>query len=218
VFATPRANAHDWQWRLLYVGRPHPDKGVEDAVRSLERMPENATLTFAGNWYPRDEAALAQSVDRLGLAERVRILPRLPREEIAQLYRSSDVLLFPVRWEEPWGLVPLEAMACGCPVIATARGGSAEYMQDGENCLVVPVADPSSLAGAVARLASDGKLRERLRRGGSLTASRHGEEAFNRAVEAHLLEAVQRGPARTSVTAGPRRAAGAEPTAGSLRS
>jgi glycosyltransferase involved in cell wall biosynthesis len=200
------------------VGRPHPDKGVEDAVRSLERMPENATLTFAGNWYPREEAALAQSIDRFGLAERVTVLPRLPREEIAELYRASDVLLFPVRWEEPWGLVPLEAMACGCPVIATARGGSAEYLQDRENCLVVPTADPSSLAGAVARLAEDVELRERLRSGGSRTASRHGEETFNRAVEAHLLDTVQRGPARASVTAGPRRADGAEATAGTRRS
>jgi glycogen(starch) synthase len=174
-----------WRGRLLYVGRLHPDKGIQDAVEALTRLP-GATLTFAGTWDPRDEASLERQVQALGLGARVTMLGHRPPAEVARLYRSHDALLFPVRWDEPWGLVPLEAMGCGCPVIATGRGGSAEYLRDGENCLLVPAADPEALAGAVGRLADDPALRERLRTGGLATAPRHTELIFNAQVEAHL--------------------------------
>ena len=92
-------------------------------------------------------------------------------------------MVFPVRWEEPWGLVPLEAMAKGRPVLATGRGGSAEYLRDGENCLLFEADDSSALARALHRLASDPALRARLRAGGLETAPRHTEALFNQAVE-----------------------------------
>jgi glycosyltransferase involved in cell wall biosynthesis len=107
---------------------------------------------------------------------------------VKKLYRSHDALLFPVRWDEPWGLVPLEAMASGMPVIATGRGGSGEYLRDGENSLIVPAEDPAALAAAVERLAADPDLRRRLRAGGLETAPRHTEPIFNAAVERHLLD------------------------------
>jgi glycosyltransferase involved in cell wall biosynthesis len=90
--------------------------------------------------------------------------------------------VFPVRWEEPWGLVPLEAMARGRPVAATGRGGSGEYLRDGENALLFEAGDPAGLARAVARLAEDPALRERLREAGLETAPRHTEVQFNAAV------------------------------------
>ena len=98
--------------------------------------------------------------------------------------------LFPVRWDEPWGLVPLEAMARGRPVIATGRGGSAEYLRDGENCLLFPAGEAGALAGAVERLAADAALRARLREGGLRTAPLHTERVLDEAVEHELLEAV----------------------------
>jgi glycosyltransferase involved in cell wall biosynthesis len=75
-------------------------------------------------------------------------------------------------------------------VIATGRGGSGEYLADGENCVLVPAEDPSALAAAVGRLADDPDLRRRLRAGGTETAPRHTEPLFNAAVERHLAEAV----------------------------
>jgi glycosyltransferase involved in cell wall biosynthesis len=197
---TASALPHPWQWRLLDVGRLHPDKGIEEAVRSLTTLPDEATLTFAGSWDPREESALEKLIDELGVSARVRALGRLPPEQVAELYRTSDALLFPVRWEEPWGLVPLEAMASGCLVLATGRGGSGEYLRDGENCLLVPVRDPAALAAAVRRLSEDPELRERLRSGGSLTASQHSEEVFNQSVEAQLEEARQRRTAGAAAT------------------
>jgi glycosyltransferase involved in cell wall biosynthesis len=181
------AEARSWRGRLLFVGRLHPDKGIHDAVRALAELPE-MTLTFAGSWDPREERALAALVAELGLEDRVTMRGRLERPELRALYRDSDALLFPGRWNEPWGLVPLEAMASGCPVVATARGGSAEYLVDGDNALVVPAEDPGALAAAVRRLCADAALRDRLRAGGARTAPLHTEPRFNAEVERHLLE------------------------------
>jgi len=92
-------------------------------------------------------------------------------------------------WEEPWGLVPLEAMARGRPVVATGRGGSREYLRDGENCLLFAAGSAPSLAAALRRLAEDPGLRARLRDGGLATAPRHTEPVFNAAVEAAVAAA-----------------------------
>ena len=98
-------------------------------------------------------------------------------------------MLFPVRWAEPWGLVPLEAMTVGTPVVASGRGGSGEYLRDGQNALVCEP-EPEALAGAVQRLAGDAALRARLRDGGFQTAAPFTEQAYNEAIEAALAEAV----------------------------
>lgn len=187
TFSSP-GPSHPWEWRLLYVGRLHPDKGIEDTVRCLAHLPDQASLTMVGSWDPRDEADLDRLIDGLGIRSRVQRLGHQPAERVAELYRSSDALLSPARWEEPWGLVPLEAMGCGCPVVATGRGGGGEYLRDGENSLLVRVGDPAGLAQALRRLADDPAMRLRLRQGGLGTAARYPEEGFNTAVEHHLQE------------------------------
>src|ERR1051325_10801161 len=96
-----------------------------------------------------------------GLTDRV-AFDVVDRSELASRYRDSDVFVFPTIWEEPFGLVPLEAMACGTPVIATGTGGSGEFLVEGYNCLLVPPGDAHALAAAVRRLAEDGELRARL--------------------------------------------------------
>src|SRR5204862_2790770 len=88
------------------------------------------------------------------------------RDEIADAYEQADAVIFPVRWEEPWGLVPLEAMGKGRPVAATGRGGSAGYLVDGENCVLFQADDARGVADALRRLASDSGLRDRLYEGG----------------------------------------------------
>jgi hypothetical protein len=111
---------------------------------------------------------------------------------VPESYASADVVLFPVLWEEPWGLVPLEAMASGRPVVASlAGGGAAEYLRDGENCLQFPPDDPSALAATVTRVAEDAELRTRLVTAGGKTAARFTEQAFYEAVERELEQAVR---------------------------
>jgi glycogen(starch) synthase len=177
-----------WEWRLLYVGRIDERKGTATAVRALVELPEQATLTVVGDGDAAHLRELRVLADRLGAGPRVRFEPARPRAELPAVYDAHDATVFPVTWEEPWGLVPLEAMARGRPVAATGRGGSGEYLLDGENCVLFEAGVAGSLASAIRRLAADQELRDRLREHGLATASRHTEARFNSAVEAALRE------------------------------
>jgi glycosyltransferase involved in cell wall biosynthesis len=178
----PAPERPEWGGRLLYVGRIDERKGIETAVRALEHLP-GATLTVVGSG---DEAYLGRLralVRDTGAGDRVEFRDAAPREELPAVYAGADVVVFPVLWEEPWGLVPLEAMAVGVPVVATGRGGSGEFLRDGQNCLVYePAEDPATLARAVTRLAEDRELRDRLRTEGQATANQHDQASFTRAV------------------------------------
>jgi glycosyltransferase involved in cell wall biosynthesis len=172
-----------WRWRLLYVGRIDRRKGIDLAVEALAALPTEATLTIAGSGDDAYRTELETLAGSLGLSDRVVFTSR-PRSELRELYADADAIVFPVRWHEPWGLVPLEAMMVGRPVVATGLGGSGEYLSDGENCLIF---DPESGAGQLAErlraLAADEKLRARLREGGLATAARFGEDDFSEAFE-----------------------------------
>jgi glycosyltransferase involved in cell wall biosynthesis len=176
------APPREWSWSLLYVGRLDERKGVDTAVASLQHLPWEAVLTLVGGWDEREEARLRSLASGLGVAERVRFAGQRSRSEVRAAYADADVVVFPVVWEEPWGLVPLEAMARGRPVVATGRGGSGEYLRDGDNALLFEAGDAAALADAVRRLESDPALRERLVRGGLETAPLHTEDVFNEAV------------------------------------
>ena len=168
-----------WRWRLLLPGRIDARKGHRTAVAALAHLPGEATLTVAG----AGEEALAAE---LAEPPRVRLTGALAPDALAAAYADADAVLFPSEWEEPWGLVPLEAMAVGRPVVATGTGGSGEYLRAGRNCLLHPVGDAAALADAVRRLAGDEALRARLREGGLATAGRHTLSAFvDRVCAAH---------------------------------
>jgi len=172
----------EWAWRLAYVGRIDPRKGIDVAILALEMLPPEATLRVVGPGDERHLAELRELAAGRGMGARVQF-DRVPREALPDVYAATDAILFPVQWPEPWGLVPLEAMAVGRPVVATGRGGSGEYLADGENCLIYePADDPIALAEAVRRLAAQPDLRDRVRAGGRETAARFSEEGFNRAV------------------------------------
>ena len=166
--STPRP----WRWRLLFVGRLCPAKGVQDAIAALAFLPRAATLEIAGRGDPATRHQLDELARRMGVAERVVFSAETERSRLAHRYRDADVVVFPSRWPEPFGLVPLEAMACGTPVVATGTGGSGEYLSHEGNSLLVRPADPPALATAVSRLAGDPGLRARLVREGLATAAR----------------------------------------------
>jgi glycogen(starch) synthase len=178
-----------WGWRLLYVGRLDPRKGVDTAVEALALLPADARLHLIGGWARTEEERLRSLGRERGVDGKLSFGGQRDRADIVAAYGEADAVIFPVRWEEPWGLVPLESMARGRPVVATGRGGSAEYLRDGENCLLFEAGDPATLAAAIERLAKDPDLRARLRVGGLETAPRHTEAVLNEAVERELLEA-----------------------------
>ena len=142
-----------------------------------------------GGWNEAEERRLRELAEQHGVAARVRFAGQLSRGEVREAYAGADAVVFPVRWEEPWGLVPLEAMARGRPVVATGRGGSGEYLRDGENALLFEAGDAEALARVVTRLAGSADLRARLREVGLGTARLHTEDHFNEAVLRELSAA-----------------------------
>jgi glycosyltransferase involved in cell wall biosynthesis len=167
---------------LLCAGRIDPRKGIATAIRALAELPSEATLSVVGDGDPAELDRLRALALELSLGDRVSFETR-PHEEMPDAYAAADCILFPVEWDEPWGLVPLEGMAVGRPVVATGAGGSAEYLVDGANCLLFDPGDARSLAAAVRCLAEDQALRDQLRAAGDETAARYGEAAFNQGVE-----------------------------------
>ncbi len=165
----PATPAPAWRGELLALGRVEERKGVADAITAL---PDGMRLTVAG---PADPSHLPEL---RSLAAGRAVAFTGATGDPARALASADAVLFPVRWEEPWGLVPLEAMAVGRPVVATGTGGSAEYLRDGENCLLVPPGDPAALRAAVERLRGDRALRGHLVAGGRKTAARFTEAAW----------------------------------------
>jgi glycosyltransferase involved in cell wall biosynthesis len=186
----------NWGWRLLYVGRIDPRKGIDLAIAALARLPADASLTIAGTGDEKHRADLLALARSLGVADRVAFTSR-PQKQLRELYARSDAVVFPVRWREPWGLVPLEAMSVGRPVVATGLGGSGEYLRDRKNCLTFDAAEgAAALAARVRELATDPALRSRLREGGFATADRFGEHDFSRAFEQLLGRSTESRPRR----------------------
>lgn len=180
----PRA----WRGNVLSVGRIDPRKGIDTAIAALTELPD-MRLRIAGEGDDRTLAALRDQAERQGVAGRVEFLGFRDGPALDALYDEADAVVFPVTWDEPWGLVPIEAMAHGVPVVATGRGGSSEYLRDGENALLHEAGDPSSLAAALRRLAADPALRERLRAGGAATAPLHTARRFDERIERELIAA-----------------------------
>ncbi|MGH9137819.1 MAG: glycosyltransferase family 4 protein [Acidimicrobiales bacterium] len=169
VFSGTRHDpASPWRGRLLFVGRLDPRKGLGTLLRALPLLPD-ATLAVHG---PGSDAELARwrgEATSLGVADRV-TFATTDRSDLPAVYAEADACVFPSEWDEPFGLVPVESMACAAPVVATGAGGSAEFLVDGENCLLYPAGDPAALADAVKRLAGDRDLRAHLAEHGLATA------------------------------------------------
>ncbi|MGH4007419.1 MAG: glycosyltransferase [Pseudonocardiaceae bacterium] len=151
----PRAS-RDGRYRILSLGRLVPRKGVETTIRALPGVPD-AELVIAGGGDATTEAErarLAAIAQECGVRERVRLVGRIPRQDVPALLRSADVVVS-VPWYEPFGMVPLEATACGVPVVASAVGGHLDTIVDGRTGALVPPRDAGALAHRVRELLAD---------------------------------------------------------------
>lgn len=158
--------------RLLYIGQLVPHKGVHTLIEALKLLvnkygQDRVTLTIVGGTVlPDYERQLKDQVQTSGLAGRVHFFGPVPREAIPGIYQTHDILIVPSAWDEPFGLILLEAMATGLAVIGTGTGGSAEILQDQFNGLVFPREDAQACADCISRLLSKPGLFEQLRRQG----------------------------------------------------
>ncbi|SDK52765.1 Glycosyltransferase involved in cell wall bisynthesis [Nonomuraea maritima] len=131
---------------VLSIGRLVPRKGVDTVIRALRQVPD-AELVIAGGSRDDPEAVrLRELAEGHGIGERVHVIGAVPREHVPALMRAADVVVT-VPWYEPFGMVPLEAMACGVPVVASAVGG---HLDTVAGCgVLVPPRRPRALARAL---------------------------------------------------------------------
>ena len=163
---------------LLSVGRLVPRKGMDHLVQAMDvvtRTHPEVHLLIAGEGSLR--ATLAEMINTRGLASSVTLLGAVTDEALAELYALADIFALPNRQmpdgdTEGFGLVFLEANACGKPVIAGRSGGAMDAVADGVNGLTVDGADVSAIAAAIIRLLDDRALCESLAQGGLDVAGR----------------------------------------------
>ncbi|HJZ49319.1 MAG TPA: glycosyltransferase family 1 protein [Roseiflexaceae bacterium] len=148
---------HPDEFLALYVGRIAKEKGVERLRGPLDSLP-GVRLALVGGGPEMEQI-------RSFYAGRPTVFTGfLDGEELVSAFASADALLFPST-NETFGLVALEAMACGLPVIAGMSGGLVDILEDGVNALICDPEDPRSIAACLARLQHDSELRARLREG-----------------------------------------------------
>jgi D-inositol-3-phosphate glycosyltransferase len=170
----PAEPRRDGLRRLVVVSRLVERKGVGNVITALTEIP-NAELVIAGGpergrlWGDPEVRRLDRLARSRGVEERVEFRGRLERAEVPPLLRSADVVVT-VPWYEPFGIVPLEAMACGVPVVATAVGGMIDTVVDGVTGIHVPPRRPDLVAEAVRRLLADPALRATLGAAGTRRA------------------------------------------------
>ena len=173
--ADPRPGVGDGRrHRLVVVSRLVERKGVGNVVTALASVPGTELVVAGGPdaaELPADPQArrLQELARAAGVADRVHLRGRVGRPELPALLRSADVVVC-VPWYEPFGIVPLEAMACGVPVVATAVGGLVDTVVDGVTGVHVPPRRPDRLAAVLRDLVADPALRRRLGTAGARRA------------------------------------------------
>ena len=172
---------------VLCVARQYPRKRIVDlidAFATVSACEPRARLVVIGDG--PEHTTLSQRVRTLGLDGSVRLLGALPDDaEVRAWYGRASVFCLPSE-QEGFGIVFLEAMASGLPVVSTTAAAIPEVVPDGEVGLLVPPRDPAALAEALLRLLQDPALRARLRDAGRLHAGRYGWDR----VADRFLEAV----------------------------
>lgn len=148
--------------RLLFVGNCVRLKGLEHLIAALgllRDLPLRLEVVGDVSFEPRYYEKLLRQVNALGLGGRVTFHGALAHENLGAFYSRADIFTFPSLYEG-FGIVLAEAMHAGLPIVATRTGPAGEILREGENALIVPLADSAALAGAIRTLAADAGMRE----------------------------------------------------------
>lgn len=162
---------------VLFVGRIQPLKGVDIAVEMLAQLEAtSANLMIVGGASGREGRAevarINGIVDELGLRDRVQFVEPQPHFALSTFYRAADVVVMPSR-SESFGLVALEAAACGIPVVAASVGGLRTLVQDGVTGYLIEDRNPTDYARAVDAILGDSTHRASLAAAAAVKASRY---------------------------------------------
>ncbi len=167
----PRPDNAGGSARILVVAHLIPEKGVDHLLRGFARLSHPARLIVVGDGPQRAELwALATD---LGIGDRTELVGL--RDDVQAFLQQADVFVHPAVWAEAFGWTIAEAMATGCPVVASRTGGIPELIGDGETGLLVEPGNPEAIAAALRRLLSSPDLRQQL----AAAARRRVEERFS---------------------------------------
>lgn len=159
---------------ILQLGRMVPRKGVDNVVRALALLPKSmrARLLVVGGESAQGDEIATPEIGRLralarecGVAEHVRFTGHRQRKDLRAYYAAADAFVS-TPWYEPFGITPLEAMACGTPVVGSRVGGVQYSVEDGVTGFLVPPKDPAALAAQLVRLHDNPALTRALGRAG----------------------------------------------------
>lgn len=169
--ARKRIGLPEDEWIVLQLGRMVPRKGVETAIRGFARMVKEdqvaARMVIVGGNASVPDPDLTPEIGRLkkiaeeeGVCDRVLFTGRRGRQEIKHYFSAADVFIS-TPWYEPFGITPVESMACGTPVIGAEVGGIKYTVADGETGYLVPPEDAQAVAERLAELYQDGEKLKR---------------------------------------------------------
>jgi phosphatidyl-myo-inositol alpha-mannosyltransferase len=181
--AVPVARWQDGVKNVLFVGRLEPRKGIIEllkAYRILRKAGCDCRLLVVGSGPLEREARRYVATRRLGDVE---FLGRVSDDEKAQLFKTADVYVAPATGRESFGIVLLEAMAAGAPIVASDIHGYKGVVRRGEQALLVPPRDRKALAAALARVLADRELRARLGAAGEARAQEFSWERVTAKVD-----------------------------------
>jgi glycosyltransferase involved in cell wall biosynthesis len=180
--------------RVVVVSRMVRRKGIGTVIEAMTAVPEAELLVAGGPpagliGAEPEGARLATLARSAGVADRVEFLGALPRPEVPPLLRSADVVAC-CPWYEPFGMVAIEAMACGRPVIASAVGGLAETVVPGETGWLVPPRDVPAVGAALREALGDTSRRLTIGRRAAENAVRYNWDAIGAETLAVMRAAV----------------------------
>lgn len=164
---------------LVFAGQLVRGKGLDVLLKALAEVAVHFRLTVLGDGPER--VACERLSAKLGLSERVRFVGYVPREQLDAFYAQATAVMVPSVWPEPFGLVGVEAMRRGLPVVAFEAGGVRDWLTDGETGFVVPWMDRAAYADRVTALLEDKSLARRLGAAGRAKAA--AEFTFTRHID-----------------------------------
>jgi glycosyltransferase involved in cell wall biosynthesis len=144
-------SGHATRRRVVFAGRIVHQKGVSVLIRAAREVDGEFVICGDGRQLP----AMRKLAQRIGVQERVRFTGWLSSEQLAEEFANASVVVVPSLWPEPFGLVGIEALAAGRPVVASATGGIEDWLDDGISGLCVTPGDVEELARALNELLAD---------------------------------------------------------------
>jgi glycosyltransferase involved in cell wall biosynthesis len=137
---------------ILFIGRARQNKGYRYFVEALGLLPNTVRGIMVGDFSNDSSVAVRELARKFGCDDRLELRPWAAREAIREVYRAATVTVVPSVWAEPLGIVGLESLACGVPVVASDVGGVREWLLDGQTGRLVPVKNAAAIARAVTEI------------------------------------------------------------------